>query len=92
MTGKGNSAPNWAAAVENSYQARIADEFVEPTVIVDERGEPIATVQDHDSVIFFNFRADRAREITRAFVDHDFAHFEREYWPQVNYVMMTQLM
>ncbi len=90
VTGKGNSAPNWAAAVENSYQARITDEFVEPTVIVDERGEPIATVQDHDSVIFFNFRADRAREITRAFVDHDFAHFEREYWPQVNYVMMTQ--
>lgn len=88
--GKGNLAPNWAAAVENSYQDRITDEFVEPTVIVDEHGEPIATVQDNDSIIFFNFRADRAREITRAFVDHDFTHFERHYWPQVNYVMMTQ--
>lgn len=88
--GQGNLAPNAAAALESSYEARITDEFVEPVVIVDRQGEPIAAVQDGDSVIFFNFRADRAREITRAFVDIDFNHFERRLWPQVNYVMMTQ--
>lgn len=90
VCGEGNPAPNWAAAMESSYEARITDEFVEPVVIVDSQGEPIATVNDNDSIIFFNFRADRAREITRAFVDEDFSHFERQRRPRVNYVMMTQ--
>lgn len=88
--GKGKSAPNAAAALESSYEARVTDEFVEPVVIVDQQGEPIATVQDGDSIIFFNFRADRAREITRAFVDADFSHFKRRRWPRVHYVMMTR--
>lgn len=88
--GQGNPAPNWAAAIENSYEARVTDEFVEPVVIVDDQGEPIATVQDNDTIIFFNFRADRAREITRSFIDADFDHFQRQRWPRVNYVMMTQ--
>ncbi len=88
--GQGNPAPNWAAAIENSYEARVTDEFVEPVVLVDPQGAPIAMVQDNDSVIFFNFRADRARQITRAFVDVEFDHFERKIWPKVHYVMMTQ--
>lgn len=89
VCGGGNLAPNAAAALEGSYEARITDEFVEPTVIIDPQGEPVATVKDGDSVIFFNFRADRARELTRAFVDSDFPHFQRPLWPQVNFVMMT---
>lgn len=90
VLGEGNKAPNAMAAVENSYENRITDEFVEPVVIVDEQGRPRATIQDGDSVIFFNFRADRARQITRALVDANFTGFQRRKWPQVHYVCMTQ--
>ena len=69
---KSGSAVN---AIESSYQKEVFDEFVEPTVIAN--GEnPIATIEENDSVIFFNFRPDRAREITRAIVDKDFDGFE----------------
>jgi 2,3-bisphosphoglycerate-independent phosphoglycerate mutase len=89
--GEGIKAPFPQVAVEQSYEKRITDEFVEPTVIVDETGRPIGKIQSGDSVIFFNFRADRAREITRAFVDADFAGFDRgKNPPQVHYVCMTQ--
>ncbi len=75
VNGEGNKATSATIAIENSYQKEVFDEFVEPTVICN--GEtPIATIQEHDSVIFFNFRPDRAREITRAIVDKDFNEFE----------------
>ena len=64
--GLGVSAESGVAAVQNSYNNGKNDEFVEPAVVM-ENGKPVATVQDGDSVIFFNFRPDRAREITRAF-------------------------
>ena len=77
VKGEGNKAPSATIAIENSYQKEVFDEFVEPTVICN--GEtPIATIKEHDSVIFFNFRPDRAREITRAIVDKDFNEFETE--------------
>ncbi len=56
----------------------VVDEFVIPTVITDEDGQPVAKAEEDDSFIFFNFRPDRAREITRAIVDPDFDGFERE--------------
>jgi len=90
VLGEGHKACDAAEAVEKSYEQDISDEFVEPVVIVDEQGNPRGTIQDGDSVIFFNFRADRARQITRALVDKDFAGFERRKWPQVHYVCMTQ--
>lgn len=69
---KSGSAVN---AIESSYQKEVFDEFVEPTVIAN--GEnPIATIEENDSVIFFNFRPDRARQLTRAIVDKDFDGFE----------------
>ena len=75
VNGEGNKASSAIKAIEDSYQKEVFDEFVEPTVICN--GEtPIATIQEHDSVIFFNFRPDRAREITRAIVDKDFKEFE----------------
>ena len=75
VNGEGNKATSATIAIENSYQKEVFDEFVEPTVICN--GEtPIATIQEHDSVIFFNFRPDRAREITRTIVDKDFNEFE----------------
>lgn len=71
-------------AVEDSYKAEVTDEFIVPVCV--EGGKPIA---EHDSVIFFNFRPDRAREITRTLVDPAFDGFKREYF-KVFYVCMTQ--
>lgn len=90
VMGEGVKAPNAFAAIENSYEARVSDEFVEPIVIIDTKGKPQGLIKDGDGVIFFNFRADRAREITRAFVDSGLDKFERRMRPQVYYVCMTQ--
>ena len=77
VKGEGNKATSATIAIENSYQKEVFDEFVEPTVIVN-NDTPIAKIEDNDSVIFFNFRPDRAREITRAIVDSNFSEFETE--------------
>jgi 2,3-bisphosphoglycerate-independent phosphoglycerate mutase len=71
--GEKNTSP--IIAIESSYQKEVFDEFVEPTLICN-GDEPIATIGQNDSVIFYNFRPDRAREITRALVDKDFDGFE----------------
>ncbi len=81
---KGGTASDAAEAVRASYAAEVTDEFVLPTVIT-----PNAGIRENDSVIFFNFRPDRAREITRTFVDPDFDGFERKYF-SLFYVCMTQ--
>jgi len=73
VIGEGNKANSPIEAVLNSYEQKITDEFIEPTVV---KGSH--SVKDGDSVIFYNFRADRAREITHAFVDEDFNEFKRE--------------
>jgi len=90
VEGEGLKAANAGAAVEAAYEARVTDEFIEPTVIVDGAGQPVGCIEDGDAVICFNYRADRARQITRALVDPDFAGFERSIWPQVHYVCLTQ--
>ena len=77
VDGEGEKAADALAAVEASYQKGVHDEFVLPTVIESD-GKPVATIQPGDGVIFFNFRPDRAREITRAFVEQDFAGFPRK--------------
>ena len=87
VKGEGDKFNSVSAAIENSYQKEIFDEFVKPTVICNNE-QPIATISENDSVIFFNFRPDRAREITRAIVDEDFDGFEREYF-KTNFVTFT---
>ncbi len=87
--GEGEKADSAAQAVINSYAQGITDEFVLPTVIL-RAGEPVATIRSGDPVIFFNFRPDRAREITRAFVDPDFQGFERAVPLKPRFVCMTQ--
>ncbi len=77
VSGEGETAEDAVSAVVNSYDKEEHDEFVRPTVIM-EKGKPAAAVQPNDSVIFYNFRPDRAREITRAFCDDDFKGFERK--------------
>ena len=73
--GKGETAGTAINAIESSYQKEVFDEFVEPTVIMN-GDKPVATIENGDSVIFFNFRPDRARQITRALVDPEFNEFE----------------
>ncbi len=75
--GIGQTADSAAEGIQASYDKEETDEFVKPTVIMKD-GAPVATIQDKDSVVFFNFRPDRAREITRSFCDDDFKGFDRE--------------
>ncbi|MDR0974690.1 MAG: 2,3-bisphosphoglycerate-independent phosphoglycerate mutase [Ruminococcus sp.] len=82
--GEGNHAPDGVTAMAESYAAGVTDEFVVPVVI--DGAKPI---ESGDSIIFYNFRPDRAREITRVFVDPDFKGFERKLL-KLNYVCMTQ--
>ncbi|MGN0312944.1 MAG: 2,3-bisphosphoglycerate-independent phosphoglycerate mutase [Lachnospiraceae bacterium] len=79
VSGEGVQATDAVKAMEESYAKEVTDEFVLPTVIVDEEGKPLSTVKENDSVIFFNFRPDRARELTRAFCDPEFTGFERDF-------------
>ena len=74
--GEGVEATDPVQAIADSYAQDVTDEFVLPTVLMED-GKPVATVKENDSVIFYNFRPDRAREITRAFCDDEFAGFER---------------
>jgi len=88
VLGIGERQEDAAAAVQRSYDGDVTDEFVVP-VVVTENDAPVATIQEGDSVIFANFRPDRAREITRVLVDSEFDGFKREYQP-LYYVCMTQ--
>ncbi|MCL2752158.1 MAG: 2,3-bisphosphoglycerate-independent phosphoglycerate mutase [Firmicutes bacterium] len=88
--GIGDAAADPVVVVEQNYAAGITDEFMTPTAIV-ESGKYAASVDENDSVVFFNFRSDRAREVTRAFIDRSFSEFDRVkgYIP-VYYTGMTQ--
>ena len=86
--GKGETADNAVDAIKASYANDVTDEFVVPTVIL-ENGKPTATIGEGDSIVFYNFRPDRAREITRTLVDPDFDGFERKYF-ETYFVTMTQ--
>ena len=87
--GEGNEAASAKEAIEASYAADKTDEFVIPCVIK-ENGKPVATVQDGDSVIFFNFRPDRAREMTRVFCADEFDGFDRGERVKTDYVCFVQ--
>ena len=82
--GEGIQNPDPVDAVAQSYANDVTDEFMEPVVC-----DPEGTISDNDSIIFFNYRPDRAREITRAIVDPDFDGFQREYFP-TTYVCNTE--
>lgn len=86
--GIGNEAVSGPAGIQASYDAGVNDEFVIPFV-VKENGAPVATIKDGDSVVFFNFRPDRAREITHVFCDDEFDKFNRGPRPNVYYVCFS---
>ena len=83
-------APDAETAVSEAYGRGETDEFVKPTIIIDSEGNPETIIKDNDSVIFFNFRSDRARQLTWTFVKKDFKGFAREKRPNVYYVCMVQ--
>jgi len=89
--GEGPKAENPYKIITSSYEENVFDEFVEPTVMVDDNGSPVGKIQDGDSVIFYNFRPDRAIQISRAFTNENFNAFDRgPRAPEgIRFVMMT---
>ena len=88
--GKGQEFKIAQKAIETSYESQEFDEFVKPVVLTNSEDEPIATVGDNDSIIYFNFRPDRARELTKAFMLPDFDSFETKNIKNLVFVTMTQ--
>lgn len=87
--GEGETADSGILAVQNSYDKETFDEFVLPTVVMED-GKPVATIKENDSVIFFNFRPDRAREITRVFCNEEFTNFNRGNRMKLTYVCFSE--
>ncbi len=91
VLGEGFKANSAAEALIQGYAREETDEFIKPTVVLNQKGKPVAQVKNNDAVVFYNFRPDRARQITRAFVDENFTGFERpKNRPGVHFVCMTQ--
>lgn len=86
ICGEGRQAADLPAAVKESYANGITDEFIEPIL----PAGSLCTIAEGDSVIFYNFRADRAREITRALTEEDFAEFPRSIFPKIHFCCMTE--
>ena len=89
--GEGIPVNDPTLAIDQAYEAGETDEFVEPRIVVDKDGRPTAPIRAGDGVVFFNFRADRVRQISRALAEEDFPHFDRgPERPRVEVVTMTQ--
>lgn len=86
VDGIGNRFPDPLSAIQTSYDSGVTDEFMLPAVMVEDDGKPVAELNAGDSVILFNFRADRARQLTNAIAEPAFAHFTRSKAPQDLYV------
>ena len=88
--GEGSQAKDPVKAMEESYAKNVFDEEFVPTVICNRLGSPLAKIEDNDAIIFFNFRADRARQITKSFILDDFEGFKREKKLNIFYVGMVE--
>jgi 2,3-bisphosphoglycerate-independent phosphoglycerate mutase len=89
VQGKGELFNDPVKAIESSYSQKITDEFIIPKVIV-ENDLPLAKVEDNDSILFFNFRADRARQLTEAFIYNEFTHFPVKRLHNLNYTSFSE--
>jgi 2,3-bisphosphoglycerate-independent phosphoglycerate mutase len=91
MVGLGaRTAQEAVAYIKSSYEAGVTDEFIEPATIVDAESRPIGPVRDGDAVVFFNYRSDRARQLSRALALDDFDGFERQMHPKIALTTMTE--
>jgi len=89
VEGIGTTTTNPVDAISQAYQRGVTDEFVEPLLVVREDGQPVATIRDQDGVIFFNFRPDRARQLTRSLAISGFNEFPEARRPQIDFVCFT---
>jgi 2,3-bisphosphoglycerate-independent phosphoglycerate mutase len=89
VNAEGAQAVDPVSAIKRSYERGITDEFVEPIVVTDDAGKPLGKMQDGDTVIFFNFRPDRARQITRALAMPGFSEFPVPGRPKISFVCFT---
>ncbi|MFL5318819.1 MAG: 2,3-bisphosphoglycerate-independent phosphoglycerate mutase [Myxococcaceae bacterium] len=87
---QGPKAPSAEAAIAASYNEKVTDEFIKPTIITTGNGDPVGQIKDGDVVMFFNFRADRARELTQALAFPSFKDFDRGGLKLGRYICMTQ--
>ena len=94
MNGNGEKFKSFEEIIKHNYAKNLTDEFVEPSVIVNEKGEPVGQIKDNDSVIFFNFRSDRARQMSKLFVgtntqiEKDFP--KMDFLKNIAFVAMTE--
>ncbi len=88
VNGKGTQAKNAVKAIEESYASDVTDEFIHPVIMVDDNNKPLATIEEDDVVIFFNFRTDRGRELTEALSQQDF-HEQNMHKLNLYYVTLT---
>jgi 2,3-bisphosphoglycerate-independent phosphoglycerate mutase len=86
---EGERAIDPVAAIRQSYERGVTDEFAEPIALQNELGEPVATIQENDAVIFFNFRPDRARQLTNALAVPGFGGFSTSQRPNIHFVCFT---
>ena len=89
VNGKGKETSNAVSAIQDSYDNDISDEFIEPIVLTDNSGNPVAKLSDKDVVIYFNFRTDRGRQLTQALSQDDFPEYDMKKLP-LYYVTMTK--
>jgi len=90
VSGHGRTAFSAQNLITESYRANASDEFIEPSVVTTSEGAPLGQVSSGDSLVFFNFRADRARQLTQALTVSDFDSFHREILPSIHVTTMTE--
>jgi 2,3-bisphosphoglycerate-independent phosphoglycerate mutase len=86
---KGKIVSDWAKELKEHYNKKIFDQFIEPTCIIDKHDKKVATITENDAVIFFNFRPDRAQQLTRAFEEENFPGWQRKIIPNLYFVGFT---
>jgi 2,3-bisphosphoglycerate-independent phosphoglycerate mutase len=89
VNAQGERTIDVVAAIRRSYERGVTDEFIEPIVVDNELGEPVATIQENDAVIFFNFRPDRARQLTNALAVPGFGGFPTPQRPKVDFTSFS---
>ena len=90
VLGEGRTSDNPLALLSESYKENVTDEFIKPGVVVDSAGQPIGTLNDGDSLVFFNYRADRARQLTQALAFDKFEGFTRKKHPKTSVTTITE--
>jgi 2,3-bisphosphoglycerate-independent phosphoglycerate mutase len=90
VDGEGEATASSAEeAIQDAYKRGETDEFIKPTLIVDENGKALATIQDGDAVLSFNHRSDRPRELSQALIDKNFTGFPRKHLPKIQFATLT---